>query len=481
MDTLRSWFTSRKQSNLDEAFQAVYNNFQITELKRVAKKGIRNSNGLTLLHQAVLDNNLEKVNQLCSAGIDMYAVCQKKTALHMALQLQKYEIALALLKHGCDPEHRDVSSQFYHPWHIVMSIRERQSCLGLTELLIAHQADVNREIRLSHDLVTNLPFSELQGMRVCRDFAPVIQLAIGRNDVQLVESIMEGGGAELWRTCNSCSALTRCLTLDISHRLEIACVLLKGDLEVNDAEELIHAVSDCSWDFTPLQICILCTGVQTGDLQSPGQTDKRAVLHALLESGADPAVSAGECKFQLCPGRYQPPLPVPIHEVNPCLYPLCLAVQQLWFDGVLELIQANCHVNWDPVDHVAASRTEHTSAMSFALTATSSDSEDYIIQNSDKILKIVHLLHEAGCDFFGMTDECVDQLHCFISNHRKHPLSVWFRFILATPPTLKICARAFIRKVLGLNPQKKRESLEKYIPRKMISYIMFTEPSSNYI
>ena len=92
----------------EELFQAVSKR-DVDEAARILKKGsnvnARSVNSHSVIHRAVMNNDLRMVQPLTTHGVDVNLVCNHlKTPLHIAAKYSCEAVTKLLLEHGADPD-----------------------------------------------------------------------------------------------------------------------------------------------------------------------------------------------------------------------------------------------------------------------------------------------------------------------------------------------------------------------------------------
>ena len=114
----------------EELFQAVFRK-DVSEAARILREGsrvnARSIRGYSVIHCAVMNNDLRMVQLLTTHGVDVNLVCNHlKTPLHIAAKYSCEAVTKLLLEHGADP---DAGSEWGTP--LTVAVTENNSSVAL--------------------------------------------------------------------------------------------------------------------------------------------------------------------------------------------------------------------------------------------------------------------------------------------------------------------------------------------------------------
>ncbi|CAB0028663.1 unnamed protein product [Trichogramma brassicae] len=140
--------------------------------------------GYTYFHAACMSGNATAVNAFLSQGVDVNLDSYKYSALHIAAQYRREEVAEILLRHGADANKQDVEQST--PLH---ALARMCLCLCTNGIRFCdHRLPVDKIVKM---LIDHGAIMETRN----RDGNSPLDLAVSRFDVQLVKSLMKHGAS----------------------------------------------------------------------------------------------------------------------------------------------------------------------------------------------------------------------------------------------------------------------------------------------
>lgn len=403
-----------RPTNLDDAFTSVYSNITKNHMiLKLADMGMKDSTGWSLMHRAILNDDLDILKFLCDAGMNTGIIANDMTPVQLAIERGNLKALSMLLEAGCSQGilNNGCSSSFAP---LLMAMMSRHECkLQMIELLLVSGCDVNKPDTYQGQV-------KLNTLPLC--------FAVRQRCYRLVE-ILLNHGAKILLSYND-----ECVSLFIDAILlsckEIVELFIQYGADVNLPQKSSRTIH--RWrlsDMTPLQAAILAQDI--------------SVMQVLLDHKANPNIGLKQRA---------------LHSFIQCHAPICLTAVKVGLCEHLKiLLAANCALNWPAEGHRVASVQDHTSPLRF-------------VRKNDKGLKLLLIF---GCRPNSDEERNVFHQSLAIRIEDGTDFAQWLRAFWYNPQSLFHLSRLALRQCLGLDIEKKVVQL--CLPRKVEDSILMKD------
>jgi len=403
----------RKQvsNNIDDSFRALYTNIQQVVERLMGSSpsvNVRNSKGQTLLHQAVNNEDIDRIQQFSSAGVCMNALDRDgESPLHAAIRQGSVSMVTALLAAGANPDLELISAIDMPITPLQLSVLYGRE--DLVRVLLTAGADM--------------------------DSPSCLHTAVGEDDDVMAQRLLTLGANVNALNESGLTPLAHAVTRDC---VEVVSVLLQWQPRLEQRT---------------YQLPLLVLAAQCPE------NIRGRMFQMLLSAGVD-----SDCVLTL-------PLLVKTADTGTCLMPVCSNAIYTRINCLRWLLEYNCTMQWPSGTH-SAKHCPHTELALTGTLDRNHDSALYyplrLARDSDWVA--ILMLLQAGLDVAKLNQSSPTKYWLKLRSRENNTLGRYLSRQLATPKPLREMSRNALRCAIGTNIQKKVEHV--CLPETLKQYVL---------